>query len=60
MHPICKNPEECCMELSRVWEALEVAGEYNGRSASENVANLVKIVKDLQGIGKEPMIASEY
>jgi cell division protein FtsB len=36
---ICPNPEDCCRELTRVWTALNVGG-YNGKSASENVAQL--------------------
>lgn len=34
---VCPNPEDCCRELSRVWEALGIKGR-NGYSASENVA----------------------
>jgi len=40
MKSICRNPEDCCRELTRVWEALGIT-ECNGKSASENVAALV-------------------
>ena len=35
---VCPTPEECCRELSRVWQAL--GGTYNGQSASERVEAL--------------------
>lgn len=39
---VCANPEECCRELSRVWEALEVITFVPGRgSCSEQVARLL-------------------
>ena len=39
--PVCANPEECCRELSRVWEALGVTYYIPGRgSCSEQVAAL--------------------
>jgi hypothetical protein len=46
MAKVCTNPEECCRELSRVWEALGV--EYNGRSASENIRDLKQQLDVLQ------------
>jgi hypothetical protein len=36
---VCANPEDCCRELTRVWEALGNP-VYDGRSASEHVAAL--------------------
>lgn len=33
---VCPDPSQCCKELSRVWNALGT--DYNGKSASENVA----------------------
>lgn len=37
---ICSNPEECCKELTRVWEALGNP-KFNGRSCAEQVRDLV-------------------
>jgi hypothetical protein len=36
---VCPTPEDCCRELTRVWQALDLRIS-NGQSASENVAAL--------------------
>lgn len=43
----CMYPEECCRELSRVWTALAIEN-YNGKSASENVAALTASLSALR------------
>jgi len=37
---ICANPEDCCRELTRVWEALGNP-KYDGRSCHEHVSALL-------------------
>lgn len=49
---ICPHPEQCCLELSRVWRALGIA-EYNGKSASENVAALRARAADAEAVPRE-------
>lgn len=45
---VCSNPNDCCRELSRVWQALE-GRVIRGKSASENVAALLdELVHALQ------------
>jgi hypothetical protein len=44
--PICPNPEDCCRELSRVWEALGI-DSYTGKSASEHVRRLSTALEDI-------------
>lgn len=53
---ICTRPEECCKELSRVWRALGNPN-YNGLSASENVAKLVQRVEQTR---RDAAVAATY
>lgn len=52
----CPNPEDCCRELTRVWDALGIA-EYNGKSASENVAALRSEVERLRAMVLETAVS---
>jgi len=45
--PVCPDPEGCCRELSRVWDALGITS-FTGSSASEHVRALVEEVKRLR------------
>ena len=46
------DTKECCEELDLVWKALEVSG-YTGKSASEHVAEIMKVVKAAKGLKLE-------